>query len=345
MASDKKVGMGVIGYGVIGEFHALGVSRSADARLVGVCDIEEVRRAKAKENYTCEVYEDYRAILERKDLDAVCICTPSGMHGDMTIAAAQAGKHVLTEKPMDITLDKCDQMIAACKQAGVLLGVIFQNRFNEGVTRIKQAIDQGKLGKLILGDAVVKWYRTQEYYDTGGWRGTWKLDGGGALMNQSVHYIDLLQWMMGPVAEVYAHTATAGHKIEVEDLGVAVLRFQSGAVGTITGTTCAYPGVATRLEVHGTQGSIMWDEGNIARWEIMGQEKPETAEDMRTAIAAHPTMMPAEPHRRQIEQFAQAILAGGTPAVTGEEGRKAVEIVLAIYQSGRTGQPVTLPLR
>ncbi len=349
MRLPRRVGFGVIGVGGIGKTHCRSIKEIENAELVAIADIDEpVVRGVGKE-CGCEVYTDYHQMLERDDLEIVEVCTPSGMHGEHSIDAMRAGKHVLSEKPLEITLSKIDAMIAAAEETGRSLSCIFQNRFGDAAQQIKRALEQGTFGRLIYGEASVKWHRTQQYYDAkGGWRGTWRWDGGGSLMNQSVHYIDLLQWFVGPVKRVWARTAVMSHEIETEDLGVATLEFENGALGAIIGTTCAYPGYSARVDVLGTNGSVIWDSGEIKAWNVVGEEEqkiPAPGPASLVGAAADPLALPAGGHTRQIYLFALAVVEGRQPDLLPQEARRAVEIIRAIYRSHETGQPVELPLR
>lgn len=351
-----SLGFGIIGCGVIAPFHAKGIQNARGARLVAVADIISEKARQFAQEYSAGEngagehgavawYKDYQDLLKRDDIQVICICTPSGMHADMAVDAAQAGKHVLSEKPMAITLPQLDRMIAACRKAGVKLGTIFQRRTYESSRQVKQAIEQGKLGKLVLGDAYLKYYRTQEYYNSAGWRGTWELDGGGALMNQGVHGIDLIQWLMGDVESVYARSAALAHDIEVEDTAVAVLQYKNGAFGVIEGTTSVYPGLETRLEIHGEKGTIILEEQTITRWSFIGEEDPGPgagAVEEKAGGSADPAAIATAGHLRQIQDMVDAVRENREPLVNGEEGRKAVEIILAIYESARTRREVRL---
>ena len=266
--------------------------------------------------------------------------------------AAQAGKHVVVEKPLEITLARCDAIIAACARTGVRLCTIFPSRFTAANRRIKEAIKLGRFGRITLGDTYVKWWRTQEYYDSGGWRGTWRLDGGGALMNQAIHNVDLLCWLMGEVAQVSAMTATLAHaRIEVEDTAVAVLRFTSGALGVIEAATSAYPGLLKRTEIHGDRGSARVEQDDITLWEF--QEKVPSDNEVYAAMAGQtgfkagasdPRGITHVGHRDQLADFLQAIDHGRDPVVDGREGRKSVEVIRAIYRSAEAGQAIILPV-
>jgi UDP-N-acetyl-2-amino-2-deoxyglucuronate dehydrogenase len=340
----KKLGFGIIGIGNISAFHAKCVQQIENCELIAVCSRSEEKAKKTSQEYNVPYYTNFIELINRDDIDVVSICTPSGKHLDPALAAAQAGKHVIVEKPIEITLERADQMIDACKKANVKLAVIFQNRFGEAIQRLRKVVQQGKLGKLILGDAYIKWHRTQGYYDTGGWRGTLKGDGGGALINQSIHTIDLLQWIMGPVKTIYGKVGTFTHQIEGEDLGLALLTFENGAMGVIEGSTSIYPGFPERLEILGEKGTIVLESSRIKTWKIEGIEdgKEEDSENAKTGGASDPMAISIEGHLAQYQDFIDAIHEDREPLVNGIEGRKALEIVLAIYRSSREGKPIYL---
>ncbi|HXM57489.1 MAG TPA: Gfo/Idh/MocA family oxidoreductase [Candidatus Dormibacteraeota bacterium] len=352
--SDRVFGFGIIGAGVIAPFHARAVGELPNARLVAVADTVAEQAARRGEEFGVPHHADVDELLARPDVDVVSICVPSGLHAEMGVRAAAAGKHVVVEKPIDVTLEAADRLIAACHEHGVLLTVISQHRFGPAVQRLRGLIDGGRLGRLIAGDALIKWYRSQAYYDSGAWRGTWSLDGGGALMNQGVHYTDLLQWMMGPVDRVFARCQTAAHEgIEVEDIAVAVLSFASGAVGVLQASTAIYPGLPERLEVTGTGGTVVVEAGKLRVCELK-DEKGETsaygakltseppAED--NGGAADPAAISHAGHRAQIADLLDAIETGRQPLISGEEARKPLELILAVYRSAREGREVSLPL-
>jgi len=348
----KTYGFGIIGCGMIADFHSTAIAELKNGKLVAVSSRNEANAKRVAERYNVERYADYNEMLKRDDLDIVCVCTPSGAHRDPAVAAAEAGKHVIVEKPLEITLERCDAIIQACDDADVRLCAIFNSRFSEGSQLVKRTIDSGRFGALTLGDAYIKWYRTQAYYDSGGWRGTWALDGGGALMNQSIHAIDLLQYFMGPVKAVQAFTDTRAHeRIEVEDVAVAVLRFENGALGVIEGTTAAYPGLLKKVEISGSKGTVILEDEDILKWEF-DPALPEDAEVRQKFAtsksggggAADPRAISHVNHRRQMENLIHAIDTGTQQLVDGREGRKAVEIILAIYRSSHEGRVVHLPL-
>jgi len=349
----KIFGFGIIGCGSISVMHAASVADLPQARLLAAAEPVEARRKEFGEKYACEGYADYNEMLQRDDVDVVCVCTPSGAHMEPAVAAATAGKHVVCEKPVEVNLERTDAIIKACDENNVKLCAIFPMRFNPVTQTLKTAIDQGRFGRLTLGDCYTKWWRSQEYYDSGGWRGTWKLDGGGAVMNQSIHGIDLLQWFMGPVDTVYAFADCLAHeRIEVEDTAVAAVRYKNGALGVIECTTSVHPGEARRIEIHGDKGTVIIDDGKILKWQF-AEERPEDADILErlgpasgetSGTASDPMAFSHATHREQIKDFLTALANGTDPGISGSEGRKAIEIIIAIYQSARTGQAVNLPL-
>jgi predicted dehydrogenase len=347
-------GFGIIGCGMIAEFHTRAIEEIADARVAAVYDQAKASAQKiaAMAGGQCQICNDLETLLARPDVDVVCVCTPSGAHAELAVQAARAGKHVVVEKPLEITLPRCDAIIKACDAAGVRLCTIFPSRFTAANIRLKEAISGGRFGRLTLGDTHVKWWRTQQYYDSGGWRGTWALDGGGALMNQAIHNIDLLYWLMGDVDSIVAMTATLAHaRIEVEDTAVASVRFKNGALGTIEAATSAYPGLLKRTEIHGDRGSARVEQDDITLWDF--QEKVPSDNEVLAAMAgisgfkagaSDPRGITHVGHRDQFLDFLEAIDHGRAPTVDGREGRKSVEIIRAVYQSASTGQVVKLPL-
>ena len=346
------IGFGLIGCGMIANFHARAVADIRGASVIGCFDTVPAAADRLAQTIGCTAYHNLQAMLENPRIDVVTICTPSGAHLEPALAAAKAGKHVIVEKPLEITLDRCDQIIRACAKAGVVLSTIFPSRFHESSQVLKKAVDQGRFGRITIGDAYVKWYRTQQYYDSGAWRGTWKLDGGGALMNQAIHSVDLLSWLMGPVQDLSARFAMLAHeRIEVEDVAMATLRFQNGALGVIEATTAAYPGALKRIEIHGSEGSAVLQEEDITAWNFARPTKADAKLLERMAGktktgggAADPAAIGHHGHTHQFQDVLKAIRTGGTPLVDGQEGRKSVEIILAIYKAAETGRTVTLPL-
>ncbi|OGV70287.1 MAG: oxidoreductase [Lentisphaerae bacterium RIFOXYA12_FULL_48_11] len=345
----KKYRFGIIGCGMISDFHAAAIRDIPGAELVAVVDRNQEKAMHLGDANRCKWYTDIKKFCEH-DMDIVTVCTPSGLHKEPAIAAIRAGKHVIVEKPLDVTLERCDSIIEAATKAGVTLATIFPSRWSECNQLMKQAIKSKWFGRLTLGDTYVKWWRTQEYYDSGAWRGTWKMDGGGALMNQSIHNIDLIQWFMGGVESVMAMSGLLVHKrIEVEDTAVAVLKFKNGALGVIEGSTSAYPGLLKKIEIHGNRGTVIVEQDNIVFWKFAGSTPldKKVGEMMSrrktgTGGASDPKAISYVGHRKQFEDFITAIEKKRKPLVDGEEGRKSVEIILAIYKSAKTGKLVRL---
>ena len=344
------IGIAIVGTGMISRFHAKALADVRGARLVACCDRREDAVARFSEEEGCTGYTDLKKMLADERVDAVSVCTPSGAHLEPAVAAAKAGKHVIIEKPLEVTTRRCDRIIAACEENAVKLSTIFQSRFHDSSVALKKAVDAGRFGRMTLGDAYVKWYRSQEYYDSGAWRGTWKLDGGGALMNQAIHAVDLLVWLMGPVAEVRAQTATVAHeRIEVEDIAAATLRFASGALGVIEASTAVYPGYLKRIELHGTEGSAALEEADIVRWDFSKRGRGDAAilramEGSRSGGggAADPSAIDTSGHAAQFRDFVSAIKNDRPPAIDGPEGRRSVEVITAIYKSAKTGRAVKI---
>ena len=344
---------GLVGCGVIGPLHAEALASLLDARLEAVTDRVAERAERLAAQYGARAYTDMNVMLAREKLDVVTICTPSGRHGEHACRAMRAGCHVIVEKPMEIRLEAIDEMLRVQKEQGVKLAVISQHRFDPATQRVRALIDEGAFGRLVLGDAQIPWWRSQAYYDSGKWRGTWKLDGGGVLMNQSIHMIDLLQWLMGPVTSISAYTDTLAHRMETEDVAVAVLRFTGGALGTITATTGAYPGLAARLEILGDRGSAVIEGDELAYLHLARDEreaadaygssaKTSQARGDAVSIASNPAAQSSASHALQIADMIRAIREDGTPLVDGYAARRPVEIILGIYESARTGKEVIL---
>lgn len=343
-------GFGIIGCGMIANFHARAIREIAGAKLVACFNPTAPKAEKLAAEYGCTAYTDLSLMLKHPGLEIVTIGSPSGAHLEPCLAAAAAGKHVIVEKPLEVTLERCDRMIDACKKAGVHLATIFPSRYHASSRLMKRAVDQGRFGTLALGDAYVKWFRTQQYYDSGAWRGTWKLDGGGALMNQAIHSVDLLLWLMGPVVEVSACTATLAHeRIEVEDTAVAHLRFANGALGVIEATTAGFPGSLKRIELTGSAGTAILEEEDIIKWHFA--ETTSEDDQIRQEMlgrnktgggAADPAAIGHHAHAALFRDVVDAIQANRPSNIDGYEGRRSVELILAIYESAKSGQRVRL---
>src|SRR5918998_119056 len=357
----EKLRFGILGCGVIGPHHALAIAGLQSAKLVAVADVVPELAQELADEHGCSAYPGLEEMLSGVDLDAVCVCTPSGMHAEGAIAALEAGKHVVIEKPVDVTLEAADRLIEAQRTTGKGVAVVSQHRFDAATQAVHEALDRGRFGRLTSGSAEVRWWRSQSYYDSGGWRGTWELDGGGVLVNQAIHSIDLLQWLMGEVVEVTAHTGLLAHeRIEVEDTAVAILKFEGGALGTILATTAAFPGLTTRIAVHGDRGSAIIDDDILSYFHAAGEGQEGEAygagggENQAEQVmeqygeAATGAGAGADPgrlsmaHREQIQDFVEALREAREPLVNLEEGRKPLAIIQGIYASARTGGPVRI---
>jgi UDP-N-acetyl-2-amino-2-deoxyglucuronate dehydrogenase len=350
---SDKLGFCIVGCGMIARFHAKALAEIPEARVAALVSRNPANAEKLlAETGTppCPVFASVEEAVKAPGVDAVIVTTPSGAHLEPAVAAAAAGKHVVVEKPLEITAERCDRIIEACDRHRVKLCTIFPSRFADSSRALKAAVEAGKFGRLTLGETACKWWRSQAYYDEGGWKGTQALDGGGALMNQAIHNVDLLLWLMGDATHVSGFTATLAHeRIEVEDTAVAVLRFKSGALGVIQATTSVHPGYPKTIAVHGDRGSAVIEQEDVLRWDFT----PETDEDRRvrerfaakvgaSGGAADPKAISHEGHRRQLADFVRAVLANGTPAVDGREGRRAVAVIRAVYESARSGRAVEI---
>ncbi|MCW5942847.1 MAG: Gfo/Idh/MocA family oxidoreductase [Fimbriimonadaceae bacterium] len=344
---------GVVGCGAIHGTHCDAIGKIAGATLAGVYDVVPERSGAAGEKFGVKAHRSFGSLLNA--VDAVCVCVPSGLHAQLALKAVRAGKHVVVEKPVDVKVAPATKLVRAARDAGVKLTVISQHRFAADIRRVRDAVQSGELGRPLIGDSFTKWYRTQAYYDSGAWRGTWKLDGG-SLMNQSVHYIDMIQWIMGGVAAVRAIMRTAAHDIEAEDVAYALVEYRNGAIGVIHGATVAYPGFAERLEVSGTYGSMIVEGDRLKFCEldpnapsdpspygkgVQKQPTPKvTSQDDGPPVlggANDPTAIWGEQHRLQIEDFVRAIHDDRDPFITGEDALEPLKVLEAIYRSGRNG--------
>jgi predicted dehydrogenase len=333
----RPIGIGILGCGNVAKVHAEAIRQVPELELVSVCSRTESSAQRLGAANGVGAYTDLAAFLDDAALDAVTICTPTGTHSRMGCAAALKGKHVLVEKPIDVSLEGADFLIKACSEARVRLGVAFQSRFLDAPRVLKAAVDEGRLGTLVMASAYVKWYRSDEYYSSAPWRGTLRLDGGGALINQAIHTVDLLRWIAGPVAHLSALSDRLRHpQIEGEDTLVAALRFRGGALGVVEAATSVYPGFKRRLEITGTEGTVVLDGDNLVTWSLRdGSENPLPPAPEVSDGSANAMAISCEGHRRVMDDFARAIREGRPPFVDGYEGRTALEFVLALYRSAR----------
>ncbi|MBN1543488.1 Gfo/Idh/MocA family oxidoreductase [candidate division KSB1 bacterium] len=339
--SKKRWGFALVGTGVIAPYHLKALSSIDECRVVTVCDTDSHKARSFAEEHGLAWTDNLQTILDDPQVDVVDVTVPSGLHAGIGIAAALAGKHVMVEKPIDISLDKADRLIRTCRDTGVILGVISQNRFLDSMQTLYRTVESGALGTLLQGDAAIKWHRTQAYYDSGAWRGTRELDGGGAFMNQGIHFIDLLLSIMGPVKWLQARCKTAAHRIEVEDIGMVLLEFESGAYGVIQASTAFFPGLPARLEIHGTRGSARIEGERLAFLHVEGED---SRQDPGGAAggASDPKAIEATPFEKQYRDFIAAIEEKRDPIVSGTVARKPLQLILAIYESSRLQKPVEL---
>ncbi|MGO3110108.1 MAG: Gfo/Idh/MocA family protein [Sphingobacterium sp.] len=345
----SNTGFAIIGTGAIAHIHAEVIQSIIGAELIGVYNRTASKAQTFADQYNCVAYESLQTMLENQQITIVCICTASGAHLEPALACISANKHCLIEKPLEITVERCKEIIDAAKVQGVRVATIFPSRFHPSSRQIKQALDQGHFGDLVLGSAYVKWSREEAYYNSAPWRGTWTLDGGGALMNQGIHALDLLQWYMGSVESVFAYAVNRRHKnIEVEDTVIATIKFTSGAVGSIECTTAAYPGSLKKIEIVGTEASVVLEENNILNWQFAdgfeaGHLKTgSVSRRLAKGGASQPMNISSHGHRLQIEEFLSSLHKGVLSHVEGEAGVVSVEIISAIYESVRSGSPILL---
>lgn len=340
----KTIGIGIIGTGSIAAKHALAIQELRYAELVAVCHHDPIKAAAAENVFAVPGYSDIQEFLNQPGLDVVCICTPSGVHLEPALAAANAGKHLLIEKPLEISLGRADELIEACEKNHVKLAVIFQNRFSPDYKKLKESVQNGDFGKILMGNAYINWFRDDAYYGTSRWKGTLKGDGGGALINQGIHTIDLLLDLMGEVKSVFGQIQTALYPIEGEDLGAAIVNFESGALGNITAATSLYPGYPERVEIYGTEGSAILEGGKLVQWNIVGQRNSLVSSgSSNPSGSSDPTAIGHQLHAAQWKQFIEAIQQDLIPVVDGKTARKSVEVIRAIYASSKSDQLMKFP--
>jgi UDP-N-acetyl-2-amino-2-deoxyglucuronate dehydrogenase len=344
----QKIGFGIVGCGLVAPFHARAISNLSDARLIACTDLDAARAQDLAREFGGEAVADYRRLLDREDVDVISICTPNGAHEEIAVSAARAGKHLLIEKPLEVTLEKVDRIIVEAEKAGVKLAGCFQCRFRSAVVQIKQAIEEGRFGRLLCGDMYLKWHRSEAYYRSEAWRSQ-SDQGSGVLMQQASHYIDLLQWLMGPVENVFGRTENLTHPgLPIEDTALALLKYRNGAVGVVESSTAFYPGIEVRLEIHGENGSAIVEGTSLRLWKFR-EERPEDEERRRigaesnAAAASAAANLPYIEHQLLIADLIASIRENREPAINGRESRKALEIIQAIYRSAQEGRIVTLP--
>jgi predicted dehydrogenase len=335
--------VGILGGGNISETHAAAAGQIEDIAIAAVAGSNGERVRALAERHHARAYTDFEAFLRHRPLDVVLIGSPSGLHADQGIAAARQGLHVLVEKPIDVASARAEELIAACDAAGRKLGVFFQDRFAPDFVRVKRALDEGALGRPLLASARVKWWRPAEYYGRSRWRGTRSLDGGGALINQGIHTVDLLLWLLGDVKSVFARRATALHPIETEDTIVAALEFEGGALATFEATTAAYPGYPRQVELTGSEGTIVVQQDRILRADLRTPRPDLVGSEADTnPSSSSPTVSDVRGHKAALEDFLRAIRDDSSPRCSGREALRSLRLVEALYRSARTGTPVVL---
>jgi len=345
----EKFRFGIIGAGVISAYHAKAIQAHPDGQIVAVADVVKPSLDKFVAEYGGEGMTDLEAMLRRPDIDAVCVCSPTFLHARHAIAAMEAGKHVIVEKSMAINLKDATKMIAAASDRNVKLAVIFQKRTEEAAQRLKKAIADGVFGKMVFGDASIKYWRNQAYYNSADWRGTWDKEGGGASMTQGTHGIDLLLYMMGDVEKIYAWMDTVAHvRIEVEDVALALLKFKNGAYGRLQTATATNPGQGNVFEFNGTCGTAILVEDTITSWavsdskETLARETLVGVEGKASTAASSATVFPVEGHIKQIANFIAAVRGQEDLICDGTEGRRSLQLIMGIYESARRREEVYL---
>ncbi len=337
------VGFGLVGTGMAGGFHAKELAFVDGAKLVAVCSRNEENVRRFADEYGVQRWAtDYRDLLESDAVDVICVLTPTGSHREIVIAASEAGKHVLVEKPLETTLAKADDMIRVCRENGTKLGVIFQMRFGSVGAKLTKLVASGAMGNIHLADAIDKSSRTAAYYASAAWRGTRELEGGGCLMTQSIHIVDLLQWIVGPVKSVTGRVATKRHAIQVEDTAAALVSFEGGAMGVIESTTSVRPALKSRLEIHGENGSVVANAqyDKILLWDVKDYPQEDVGPPSPLTDIDDPWAYPQTRHRVQLQDMTDAVREDRDPMLTGEDARASLAIVSAIYESSRTGREI-----
>ena len=342
----KSLRIGIVGCGTISDIHAQAIQKSNHTELISVFSRSEKNASRVGEKYKTTWSVDWNEFISDPKLDAISICTPNGNHLDYGKRAAEAGKHVIVEKPIEVSLKRAQELIDACKKSKVQLAVIYQSRFLAEIAALKKQIDENRLGRLFMGDAYIKWFRSQEYYESGAWRGTFALDGGGVLINQAIHTIDLLQWLMGDVECIFGQVGTFTHeRLEGEDNAVATLRYKSGAIGVIEASTSVQPAQSRRIELHGEKGSAVIADDHV-KISIEGEsslKEDDKDKGVKSTGASSPLGgFSIEAHKDQFDAISNAMMHQESPPVTGAESLKSLAIVLSIYESSKTNTVVHL---
>ena len=335
----NKVRFALIGCGMIARIHGAAIARIPEACLTGVFDPNMASAERFAQEHKVTVYPTMEALLASPEVDAVCICTPSGLHASQAVAAMEAGKHMVCEKPMSLTLADADRMIETAERTGVKTCVISQYRFSDATREVRRAIQEGAFGRIVSGSLQMKYYRSLEYYASGAWRGTWEMDGGGCLMNQGIHGIDVFRYLMGPLKSLSAITKTLTRPVEVEDSAAAIVEFANGAIGTIEGSTTCFPGYPRRIEICGDKGSVVMEEDSILRWDLPIPCRIPVGKNAQNVASSDPGAIACSGHVTQIQNLVDAVLHGAPLMADVSTGRPPLEVILGIYESGKTGNP------
>lgn len=339
----EKVGIGIIGTGSIVNAYVKCINELETAQLVALYTKSADRVEEAEKHFGAPVFDDIEKLLALPEIQLICVCNESGNHGIAIKKSSEAGKHVLSEKPLEVTPEKIDEVIDSCKKNNIILGCVLQNRCSEDYQIVEKNVREGKLGKLLMGNAHINWYRNKEYYSKNPWRGTKKYDGGAAFMNQGIHTVDLLLNLMGPVKSVFGNMKTMVHDIEGEDVGMGILNFDNGAMGTITAGTALFPGYPERLEIYGEKGSILMEGGKIVQWNVQDVPSPIFIENKEAKSGAtDPTNIGHFNHKTVIQDMIDAIKQNRSPMVEGAEARKAVAVITALYRSSQEEKLIQL---
>lgn len=341
---SEKLKFAIVGCGMIASYHAKALNEIDGAVLSGAFDADKDALQKFCLNFNIKAFESFDDVLKSDEVDAICICLPSGLHYEFAIKCAKHKKHIVIEKPIALNIEQCDEIISCAEENHIMVTVISQLRYTESVKHLKNAVEKNLFGKITLADISMKFYRDPEYYSSSKWKGTVKMDGGGALMNQGIHGIDLLQYIMGPVKSVQAISKTLFHNIETEDTLVAILEYENGAVGTVQATTSVYPGYQRKISVCGTEGTVVLCEDKIESWDMKNKDfMPVISNDgLNMKTGSRPDGMDFSLHKMQLNDFVECIKNNKKPFIDAYEGKKSVEIICAIYKSAKNGTKIYL---
>lgn len=336
---SRTVRFALVGCGMIAAYHAAAIAAIPEATLAGVYNARRAGAERFVRDWPARIFDTYESLLSCPEVDAVCLCTPSGLHTAQAVQAMRAGKHVVVEKPMSLTLDDADLLIRTAAQTGAKVCVISQFRFSDAVQEVRRALDAGAFGRIVSGSLQMKYYRSEAYYASAAWRGTRAMDGGGCLMNQGIHGIDIFRYLMGPLRSLTAIARTQTRPIEVEDSAAAILEFQNGAIGTLEGSTTCYPGYPRRIEICGDAGSVVLEETSILRWDLPIPCRLPVGRSAQNVASSDPAAIDPSGHVRQIANLTDAVLYGAPLLADASTGRPPLEVILAVYESARTGRP------